>query len=82
MTLIQEGLLRISRNPIYIGGVIMLSGLFLIIPNALTLLILIVGLVIIGAQVRHEEEHVGKCTRGSMRNTVSMCDGGFDQKEL
>ena len=58
--LVQEGLFRISRNPIYIGGALMLSGLFLIIPNALTLLILIVGLLIIGVQVRLEEEHVGK----------------------
>lgn len=58
--LVQKGLFRISRNPIYIGGVITLSGLFLIIPNALTLLILILGLVLIGVQVRFEEEHVRK----------------------
>jgi protein-S-isoprenylcysteine O-methyltransferase Ste14 len=58
--LIQTGIFRISRNPIYIGVVITLSGLFLIIPNALTLLILIMGLVLIGVQVRLEEEHVGK----------------------
>ncbi|HYX27152.1 MAG TPA: isoprenylcysteine carboxylmethyltransferase family protein [Pyrinomonadaceae bacterium] len=58
--LVQKGLFRISRNPIYIGGVMMLSGLFLIIPNALTLLILILGLVLIGVQVRLEEEHVAK----------------------
>ena len=58
--LVQNGIFRISRNPIYIGIVITLSGLFLIIPNALTLLILIVGLVLIGVQVRLEEEHVGK----------------------
>lgn len=58
--LVQKGLFRISRNPIYIGGVITLSGLFLIIPNALTLLTLIVGLVVIGVLVRFEEEHVGR----------------------
>jgi protein-S-isoprenylcysteine O-methyltransferase Ste14 len=58
--LVQTGIYRISRNPIYIGVVITLSGLFLIIPNALTLLIMIVGLVLIGVQVRLEEEHVGK----------------------
>ncbi len=58
--LVQTGIFRISRNPIYIGIVITLSGLFLIIPNALTLLILILGLVLIGVQVRLEEEHVGK----------------------
>jgi len=58
--LVQKGIFCISRNPIYIGVVITLSGLFLIIPNALTLLILIVDLVLIGVQVRLEEEHVGE----------------------
>jgi len=58
--LVQKGIFRISRNPIYIGVVITLSGVFLIIPNALTLLILIVDLVLIGVQVRLEEEHVGE----------------------
>jgi protein-S-isoprenylcysteine O-methyltransferase Ste14 len=58
--LVQKGIFRISRNPIYIGLVIALSGLFLIIPNALTLLILIVDLVLIGIQVRLEEEHMGE----------------------
>jgi len=58
--LVQKGIFSISRNPIYIGVAITVSGLFLIIPNALTLLILIVGLVLIGVQVRLEEEHVGK----------------------
>jgi len=58
--LVKTGIFRISRNPIYMGVVITLLGLFLIIPNALTLLILIVGLVLIGVQVRLEEEHVRK----------------------
>jgi protein-S-isoprenylcysteine O-methyltransferase Ste14 len=58
--LVQKGVFRISRNPIYIGVIITLSGLFLITPNALTLVILIVDLILIGVQVRFEEEHVGK----------------------
>jgi protein-S-isoprenylcysteine O-methyltransferase Ste14 len=58
--LVQKGLFCIARNPIYIGGVIALSGLFLIIPNPLTLLILIVGLVLFGVKVRLEEDHLGK----------------------
>ena len=58
--LVQKGIFRISRNPIYIGVVITLAGVFLIIPNALTLLIVIVGLVLIGVQVRLEEEHMRK----------------------
>jgi protein-S-isoprenylcysteine O-methyltransferase Ste14 len=58
--LVQTGIFRISRNPIYIGIVATLSGLFLIIPNAFTLLILVVGLVLMGVQIRLEEEHLGK----------------------
>ena len=58
--LVQKGLFCISRNPIYIGGVIALLGLFLIIPNPLTLLILIVGLVLFVVKVRLEENHLGK----------------------
>ena len=58
--LVQKGLYLVSRNPIYVGVVVTLSGLFLNIPNALTLLILIVGVIVIGVQVRLEEEHVGK----------------------
>jgi len=56
--LVQTGIFRISRNPIYIGVTITLLGLFLTIPNALTLLILVVGLILIGVQVRLEEEHL------------------------
>jgi len=58
--LVQTGIFRISRNPIYIGVTITLLGLFLTIPNALTLLILVVGLILIGVQVRLEEEHLTK----------------------
>jgi protein-S-isoprenylcysteine O-methyltransferase Ste14 len=56
--LVQTGIFRISRNPIYIGVTITLLGLFLTIPNALTLVILVMGLVLIGVQVRLEEEHL------------------------
>jgi protein-S-isoprenylcysteine O-methyltransferase Ste14 len=56
--LVQTGLFRISRNPIYIGVVVTLLGLFLTIPNALTLLILVLGLVLTGVQIRLEEEHL------------------------
>ena len=56
--LVQTGLFRISRNPIYIGVVVTLLGLFLTIPNALTLLILALGLVLTGVQIRLEEEHL------------------------
>jgi len=54
--LVQTGLFKISRNPIFLGMRIMLLGLFLIIPNAVTLVILITGELLIQIQVRLEEE--------------------------
>jgi protein-S-isoprenylcysteine O-methyltransferase Ste14 len=56
--LVQTGVFRISRNPIYIGVIMTLLGLFLVIPNAITLLILILGVVVINIQVRLEEEYL------------------------
>jgi protein-S-isoprenylcysteine O-methyltransferase Ste14 len=54
--LVQTGLFGISRNPIFLGMRIMLLGIFLVIPNALTLVILISGELLIQIQVRLEEE--------------------------
>jgi len=56
--LVRDGVFRFSRNPIFLGMMITLLGLFLIIPNALTLLILVLGVVLIQIQVRLEEEHL------------------------
>jgi protein-S-isoprenylcysteine O-methyltransferase Ste14 len=61
--LIQTGVFRISRNPIYLGIMVTLLGLFLVIPNAMTLLILVLGVVVINIQVRLEEEYL-KTTHG------------------
>lgn len=54
--LVQTGLFKISRNPIFLGMRIMLLGLFLVVPNAGTLVILITGELLIQIQVRLEEE--------------------------
>lgn len=54
--LVQTGLFKISRNPIFLGMRIMLLGLFFIIPNTGTLAILITGELLIQIQVRLEEE--------------------------
>jgi protein-S-isoprenylcysteine O-methyltransferase Ste14 len=54
--LVQSGLFRFSRNPIFLGMIITLLGVFLTIPNALTLLFLSLGFVLIQIQVRLEEE--------------------------
>ena len=54
--LVQSGLFRFSRNPIFLGMIITLLGVFLTIPNALTLLFVVLGFVLIQIQVRLEEE--------------------------
>jgi protein-S-isoprenylcysteine O-methyltransferase Ste14 len=54
--LVQRGLFKVSRNPIFLGMRIMLLGLFLILPNAVMLLIWIAGDMLIQIQVRLEEE--------------------------
>ncbi len=56
--LVQRGVFRISRNPIFLGIMATLSGLFLILPNSLTLLTLVLGIVLINIQVRLEEEYL------------------------
>ncbi len=54
--LIQTGLFKFSRNPIFLGMRVMLLGLFLTMPNAITFTILIVGELLVQIQVRLEEE--------------------------
>jgi len=58
--LVTSGVFGWSRNPIYVGMKITLLGLFLIIPNAVTLLVFAMGIVLIHIQVRLEEEFLGK----------------------
>lgn len=54
--LIDRGLFSVSRNPIFLGNRITLLGFFLAMPNALTLLAVVVADVLIQVQVRLEEE--------------------------
>ena len=54
--LVTRGLFSISRNPIFLGVMIAKMGLFLIIPNAFTLLIVALLMVSINTQIRLEEE--------------------------
>lgn len=56
--LVEQGLFRVSRNPIFFGMRLSLLGFFLTLPNALTLLALGLGDCLIQIQVRLEEEHL------------------------
>jgi protein-S-isoprenylcysteine O-methyltransferase Ste14 len=56
--LVQTGVFSLSRNPIFAGMTLTLLGLFLVIPNVGTLVILLVGIILIGIQVRLEEEYL------------------------
>ncbi len=57
-SLVENGLFRVSRNPIFLGMRAMLLGLFIVIPNAATLAILAVGEVLMQIQVRLEEAYL------------------------
>lgn len=56
--LVQSGVFKISRNPIYVGMMVTLLGLLFVIPNVVTLITLLLGVILIGIQVRLEEEYL------------------------
>jgi protein-S-isoprenylcysteine O-methyltransferase Ste14 len=58
--LAREGLFHWSRNPIFFGLRLNLFGLFLVLPNAATLSIWLVGEALMQIQVRLEEAHLTK----------------------
>jgi protein-S-isoprenylcysteine O-methyltransferase Ste14 len=54
------GLFALSRNPIFLGLLTTLFGFFLLLPNALTLVYLVAGYLLIQIQIRLEEEFLLK----------------------
>lgn len=54
--LVTSGFFSISRNPIFLGIMIANVGLFMVIPNAFTLLIVSLSTISINTQIRLEEE--------------------------
>lgn len=54
--LITSGFFAFSRNPIFLGIMIANVGLFLVLPNAFTLLIIALSTTSINTQIRLEEE--------------------------
>ena len=53
--LVTSGFFSFSRNPIFLGIMIANVGLFLILPNAFTILIIALSTVSINTQIRLEE---------------------------
>lgn len=58
--LVTTGLFAFSRNPIFLGMLISIFGLFLAIPNAIMLLAAVASYWLIHIQIRLEEEFLGK----------------------
>lgn len=58
--LVREGVFKFSRNPIFLGMRVNLLGLFLILPNAVTLTVLALGDALMQIQVRLEEEYLNR----------------------
>lgn len=56
--LVTHGLFAKSRNPIFLGMRLNMMGLFLVVPCAVTLSILLVSEALIAVQVRLEEAHL------------------------
>jgi protein-S-isoprenylcysteine O-methyltransferase Ste14 len=53
-----NGLFSISRNPVFFGMLLSLAGVFLILPNAITLLVFVSSTLLFQVQVRLEEEYL------------------------
>lgn len=58
--LVTSGFYAYSRNPIFLGIIIANVGLFLVLPNAFTLLIISLSTVSVNTQIRLEEEFLGR----------------------
>lgn len=57
-TLVNRGVFKFSRNPVFLGVLLIYLGTFLIAPNALTFMLLILCYFILQIQTRLEEEYL------------------------
>jgi len=55
---VQQGWFKYSRNPIFAGIMLSVVGYFLVLPNAVTLLIMMLDLALIQVQIQLEEQHL------------------------
>ena len=53
--LVTRGIFSLSRNPVFLGMLVSLLGVFLVIPNSITLALLLVNYCLIQIQIRLEE---------------------------
>lgn len=56
--LVYKGLYKYSRNPIFLGMMSSVLGLFLVLPNSLSFLAFVLGYVLLQIMVRLEETHL------------------------
>jgi protein-S-isoprenylcysteine O-methyltransferase Ste14 len=58
--LVMNGVFSLSRNPVFLGMITTMTGLFLILPNAVSFFTALTGYLIIQVQIRLEEEFLLK----------------------
>jgi protein-S-isoprenylcysteine O-methyltransferase Ste14 len=58
--LITKGLFSYSWNPIFLGMIISVAGIFFILPNTLTFFLMLTTYIVIQIQIRLEEEFLEK----------------------
>ena len=63
--LVVKGLFSVSRNPVFLGMIVTLIGIFCVLPNALTLVSAVTSTALFQVQVRLEEEHLAR-THGDL----------------
>ncbi len=63
--LVTNGLFHYSRNPIFLGIMVANIGLFLVLPNAFTMLIVSLSTISVNTQIRLEEEYLKKTHKNS-----------------
>ena len=58
--LITKGLYSYSRNPIFLGMIVSVTGIFFILPNAITFFLMLSTYIVIQIQIRLEEKFLEK----------------------